>query len=108
MNRNPRNLPEVGPDDKLDLSELRRHMREMHPQVKIPRSNKDASSTHARWHHRFGGHHHQHIDSQFVLIVNRAGMTQERWLGWFTGQGAVLRDEINRRFREKINEPHHS
>lgn len=101
LNRNPRNLPVVR-SDELDLSGVRAHMREMHPGIKIPRSNKDASAEHYRRHHRYPPAH-THTDGPMVLIVAPNGLAQERWLGWYTGQGAVTRAELDRRFRERMN-----
>lgn len=104
MNRNPRNLREVQWNEPLDLAGVRAHMKEMHPGEKIPRATADVSRRHLSIHHRYATSH-LHCDSELVLIVGSTRLTQERWLGWYTGQGAVLRTEVNRRSRERLGQP---
>jgi hypothetical protein len=105
-NRNPRELREIRWDDPQDLSELRRHLREMHSPATgkgVPRRNADASWWHASQHQRYGTSH-LHSDSELVLVTGRTNLTVERFLGWYTGQGAVTRQELSRRFSERTSQ----
>ena len=47
MNRNPLDLREVRDTDDLDLSQVRRHRKEMHRTETLPRSNRDGATMHA-------------------------------------------------------------
>lgn len=80
----------------LDLSGLRAHCREEHRAPTYPRANLDLAGWHASQHHRYRPGH-THRDPPWVLIRHRTtGRTTgqlARPVGWYTGQGAVSREQ---------------
>jgi hypothetical protein len=91
--------------DELDLSDIRRHVREMHRPAfgeKIPRSNRDLAAWHGSKHHRLHlGHIHKGL---FVLIRNAHGSTVgqiPRQIGNFQGTAPVTREELREAFLER-------
>ena len=59
---------------------LRQHMKEMHSQLKLPRSNADLMRLHQK-------QHHQYRLSHFHEGVNLG--PGDRPSGWKTGEGAI-------------------
>jgi hypothetical protein len=100
--------PELIDRGDLDLSQLRRHVREQHAHQAargIPRANRDLASWHAGQHHRFRPDSHIHR-GPLVLIKDRDGRrpvgVSPAPLGWFTGQETVSREQVNAEARERI------
>ena len=79
----------AAPDPELDYSQLRAHVRELHPGMKNRRSNKDLAREHARSHHRYHNDHWHEFDNAGLLIG--PGTNQRRPSGWYTGFGVCLR-----------------
>jgi hypothetical protein len=102
--RDPRWPLVLASRDELDLSELRRHVNEVHaPHLLIrggkrlrpvPRANRDLAPWHWGQHHRYHlGHVHEGL---FVLVRDDRGSTTgqiPRPLGWYTGQSAKDREQ---------------
>lgn len=101
-----RNPDILNPAD-LDLSGLRAHCRQDHKAPHYPRSNLDLSGWHAREHHRRGLLGHVHRDPPWVLVRNRhTGLTVgqiSRPVGYYTGQGAITRAELNAEIRARLS-----
>lgn len=100
--------PELISRDDLDLSQLRRHVREQHAHQAargIPRANRDLASWHATQHHRFRPDSHIHR-GPLVLIKDGHGRrpvgVTPAPLGWFTGQEAVSRAQVNAEARQRL------
>jgi len=52
----------------FDLSELRDHVRQQHPQIKVPaRSNKDLAVQHAHQHTRYHMRSHNHMAGRIKI-----------------------------------------
>jgi hypothetical protein len=90
----------------LDLSALRRHVREQHSHAAIrgiPRSNTDLAAWHFREHGRYQpGHRHF---GPFVLVRNSRGSTTgqtPRPMGWFTGQDVKTREQLAAEWHERF------
>jgi len=99
------NDPQLLDRSDLDLSQLRRHVREMHPAFRrgIPRSNIDLASWHSREHHRlYCSHRHLGL---LTMIWDRAGRkpvaVTPRPEGNFTGKDAVTREQDAAEWRAK-------
>lgn len=97
--------PQLLDRSDLDLSQLRKHVREMHkPRFgeTVPRSNLDLAGWHARKHHRQRpGHRHRGL---FTMIRDRYGRTtgQIPWPeGNFTGRDPVTREQDAADWRAK-------
>jgi len=70
--------------DEYDLSQLRAHVRAMHPKMRLARSNASLSHLHAADHHRrYGSHWHG---------PNANLGPHSRPAGWYTGQDVHLRE----------------
>ena len=95
----------LGSRDELDLTGLRAHVNEMHRHARIrgvPRSNRDLAVWHWAQHHRFHQDHHHF--GPFVLIKDSRGHTTgqiTRPLGWWTGQDAKTRAELDAEWRAR-------
>jgi hypothetical protein len=80
----------------FDLSELRRHVREMHPNIPHPaRRNTDLAAQHARRHTRYHSGHN-HMAGRITIRIS--GLPVEYDEGWITGQGALTPEEALARF----------
>jgi hypothetical protein len=94
------NDPQLLDRSDLDLTQLRRHWQEHHRYAATkrggtPRSNLDLASAHAREHWRLHvSHRHTGL---LTLIRDLRGRkpvgVAPRPEGWFTGKGAVTREE---------------
>ncbi len=102
----------LGPDD-LDLSGLREHCRAMHKSrplpgrrqgAGLPRSNADLAGWHwgQHWRYHLG---HLHFGPWTLVRSRHTGSTVgmiTRPLGWWTGQDAVTREQLDAEFRERM------
>lgn len=62
----------------LDLSHLRQHVRDLHPEMVMRRSNADLSAQHHREHHRYrAGHMHTGGDSPVIDFGFMIGLRPE-------------------------------
>lgn len=115
----PRHPQILDPED-LDLSALREHCKAMHKADKIrggrkghghgpmPRSNADLAAWHFGQHWRHGGIAHRHF-GPWTLVRNRRTRSTtghvSRPLGWFTGQFAKTRAQLDAEWRERHPRP---
>jgi hypothetical protein len=86
----------------FDLSRLRAHVRDFHPDMAMARSNAALSDRHHRQHHTFrSGTGHVHIGDESPLVdygIGR-GMRPESWT---TGKGAVDRTAYDRQMHDVV------
>lgn len=85
----------------FDLSGLRRHMEEMHPQAKRKRSNADLAWQHATLHTRY---HPNHNHEAGRITIRIGGLLVQYDEGWLTGAAALTPDQVMARFRERAGE----
>lgn len=65
------------------MTVLRKHVHDMHPHVRMCRSNADLATAHARDHYRLGNINHYHKGPNLG--------PDQRPDGWYTGEDAVLK-----------------
>ena len=90
----------------IGLDELRAHCKEMHGGTRLrgqgmPRANRALASWHSGQHRRYSSAQNHIHTGPFVLIADERGSTVgqiPRQLGYYTGEGAVTRDELRERF----------
>ena len=93
--------------DQLDLSELRRHVREHHkPRFgeTIPRSNEHLAGWHHSKHHRQSPAHHHFGPFALVRRTGERGRPVGqivRPLGWWTGQDVKTDQQLKDEWRAK-------
>lgn len=72
------------------VSTVRRHVMEMHPQIRpVPRANDDVARAHARTHHRYHCSHVHEFDNAGALVGPNS--KDRRPSGWYTGLGVIMR-----------------
>jgi len=91
----------------LDLTALRKHIAEHHSHARtrggLPRRNADLAAWHWREHYRY---HTSHVHGGPQVKVRRPSNPRmvaqmARPLGWYTGQWARTRADLDRQFRER-------
>lgn len=101
--------PLLVPRDDLDLSQLRRHVREHHSGRLLrgrpaPRSNRDLAGWHASLHHRMRG---THTHRGPLVLITRPDRTSTIGqivvpLGNYTGQDTLTREQAQEEFKAKM------
>jgi hypothetical protein len=88
---------------EYDLSQLRAHVREMHPRMVrdvLARGNTDLAAQHARQHTRYRTYGHNHVAGRITISIG--GLPVEYDEGWITGQGVLAREAALARIRQPL------
>lgn len=80
----------------FDLSELRQHMKDFHPNVRRARANVDLAAQHTRQHTRYHTPSHSHMAGRITIKIS--GLPVQYDEGWITGKAVMTPQEIRERF----------